>query len=228
MRKEMKILLVEDDENLGSITSDYLNAKGYDCTWEKDGELGYQAFTNNTFDIVILDVMMPVKDGFSTAKDIRGIDKQVPIVFLTAKSMKEDTLKGFEIGADDYITKPFNMEELIARINAIVKRTSKETENHFDDLSIGNFTFNPKMQLLTIDDKTFNLTTKECDLLILLYKNKNDILERNHALKAVWGDDNYFNGRSMDVYIAKLRKYLKNDSSIQIINVHGRGFKLLV
>ena len=142
--------------------------------------------------------------------------------------MKEDTLKGFEIGADDYITKPFNMEELIARINAIVKRTSKETENHFDDLSIGNFTFNPKMQLLTIEDKTFNLTTKECDLLILLYKNKNDILERNHALKAVWGDDNYFNGRSMDVYIAKLRKYLKNDSSIQIINVHGRGFKLLV
>lgn len=224
----MKILLVEDDENLGSITCDYLNAKGYDCTWEKDGELGYQAFTNNTFDIVILDVMMPVKDGFSTAKDIRGIDKQVPIVFLTAKSMKEDTLKGFEIGADDYITKPFNMEELIARINAIVKRTSKETENHFDDLSIGNFTFNPKMQLLTIEDKTFNLTTKECDLLILLYKNKNDILERNHALKAVWGDDNYFNGRSMDVYIAKLRKYLKNDSSIQIINVHGRGFKLLV
>ena len=193
-----------------------------------DGELGYQAFTNNTFDIVILDVMMPVKDGFSTAKDIRGIDKQVPIVFLTAKSMKEDTLKGFEIGADDYITKPFNMEELIARINAIVKRTSKETENHFDDLSIGNFTFNPKMQLLTIDDKTFNLTTKECDLLILLNKNKNDILERNHALKAVWGDDNYFNGRSMDVYIAKLRKYLKNDSSVQIINVHGRGFKLLV
>ena len=228
MRKEMKILLVEDDENLGSITCDYLNAKGYDCTWEKDGELGYQVFTNHTFDIVILDVMMPVKDGFSTAKDIRGIDKQVPIVFLTAKSMKEDTLKGFEIGADDYITKPFNMEELIARINAIVKRTSKETENHFDDLSIGNFTFNPKMQLLTIEDKTFNLTTKECDLLILLYKNKNDILERNHALKAVWGDDNYFNGRSMDVYIAKLRKYLKNDSSIQIINVHGRGFKLLV
>ena len=228
MGKEIKILLVEDDENLGSITSDYLNAKGYDCIWEKDGELGYQAFTNNTFDIVILDVMMPVKDGFSTAKDIRGIDKQVPIVFLTAKSMKEDTLKGFEIGADDYITKPFNMEELIARINAIVKRTSKETENHFDDLSIGNFTFNPKMQLLTIEDKTFNLTTKECDLLILLYKNKNDILERNHALKAVWGDDNYFNGRSMDVYIAKLRKYLKNDSTIQIINVHGRGFKLLV
>lgn len=228
MGKEVKILLVEDDENLGSITSDYLNAKGYDCIWEKDGELGYQAFTNNTFDIVILDVMMPVKDGFSTAKDIRGIDKQVPIVFLTAKSMKEDTLKGFEVGADDYITKPFNMEELIARINAIVKRTSNESENHFDDLSIGNFTFNPKMQLLTIEDKTFNLTTKECDLLILLYKNKNDILERNHALKAVWGDDNYFNGRSMDVYIAKLRKYLKNDNSIQIINVHGRGFKLLV
>ena len=164
MSRKLKILLVEDDENLGSITSDYLNAKDYECIWEKNGELGYQAFTKSTFDIVILDVMMPVKDGFSTAKDIRGIDKQVPIVFLTAKSMKEDTLKGFEIGADDYITKPFNMEELIARINAIVKRASKETETHFDDLSIGNFIFNPKMQLLSIKDKTFNLTTKECDL----------------------------------------------------------------
>ena len=195
---------------------------------EKNGDDGYKAFVKDKFDIVILDVMMPIKDGFSTAKDIRGIDKNIPIVFLTAKSMKEDTLKGFEIGADDYITKPFNMEELTARIYAITKRTSSKTESFFDDLKIGNFTFNPKMQLLKINDSTFNLTTKESDLLVLLYNNKNDILERNHALKAVWGDDNYFNGRSMDVYIAKLRKYLKHDSNVQILNVHGRGFKLLI
>jgi DNA-binding response OmpR family regulator len=228
MKEELKILLIEDDENLGGITSEYLKAKGFSCLWEKNGELGYQSFVKNQFDIVILDVMMPVKDGFSTAKDIRGIDKKTPIIFLTAKSMKDDTLKGFEIGGDDYITKPFNMEELIARINAITKRTTDNKEIYFDDLTIGKFTFNPKMQLLKIANETFNLTTKETDLLVLLHKNKNDILERNHALKAVWGDDNYFNGRSMDVYIAKLRKYLKQDDSIQIINVHGRGFKLLL
>ena len=209
MKKEIRVLLIEDDLNLGSITAEYLVAKGFSCKWKKNGDDGYKAFVKDKFDIVILDVMMPIKDGFSTAKDIRGIDKNIPIVFLTAKSMKEDTLKGFEIGADDYITKPFNMEELTARIYAITKRTSSKTESFFDDLKIGNFTFNPKMQLLKINDSTFNLTTKESDLLVLLYNNKNDILERNHALKAVWGDDNYFNGRSMDVYIAKLRKYLK-------------------
>ena len=227
MKKEIKVLLVEDDSNLGSITSDYLKAKGFNCTWEINGELGYREFVKNQYDIVILDVMMPIKDGFSTAVDIRGIDKKVPIVFLTAKSMKEDTLKGFEIGADDYITKPFNMEELSARISAILKRVSSDTESHFDDIKIGKLTFNPKMQILSKDDFSVSLTTKESDLLILLYKNKNDILERDHALKAIWGDDNYFNGRSMDVYIAKLRKYLKHDEQIQIINVHGRGFKLL-
>lgn len=227
MKKEIKVLLVEDDSNLGSITSDYLKAKGFNCTWEINGELGYREFVKNQYDIVIMDVMMPVKDGFSTAKDIRGIDKKVPIIFLTAKSMKEDTLKGFEIGADDYMTKPFNMEELTARIGAILKRVSLDTESHFDDIKIGKLTFNPKMQILSKDDFSVSLTTKESDLLILLYKNKNDILERDHALKAIWGDDNYFNGRSMDVYIAKLRKYLKHDEQIQIINVHGRGFKLL-
>lgn len=227
MKKDIKVLLVEDDSNLGSITSDYLRAKGYNCTWEINGELGYREFVKNQYDIVILDVMMPIKDGFSTAKDIRGIDKKVPIIFLTAKSMKEDTLIGFEIGADDYITKPFNMEELTARISAILKRVSSDTESHFDDIKIGKLTFNPKMQILSKDDFSVSLTTKESDLLILLYKNKNDILERDHALKAIWGDDNYFNGRSMDVYIAKLRKYLKHDEQIQIINVHGRGFKLL-
>ena len=227
MKKEIKVLLLEDDSNLGSITSEYLKAKGFNCKWEINGELGYREFVKSGYDIVILDVMMPVKDGFSTAKDIRGIDKKVPIIFLTAKSMKEDTLKGFEIGADDYITKPFNMEELTARINAVLKRVSLDSESHFDDIKIGKLTFNPKMQILSKDDFSVSLTTKESDLLILLYKNKNDILERDHALKAIWGDDNYFNGRSMDVYIAKLRKYLKHDEQIQIINVHGRGFKLL-
>ena len=227
MKKEIKVLLVEDDPNLGSITSDYLNAKGLNCKLERNGELGYREFVKGHYDIVILDVMMPIKDGFNTAKDIRGIDKKVPIIFLTAKSMKEDTLKGFEIGADDYITKPFNMEELSARISAVLKRTSLDSESHFDDIKIGTLTFNPKMQILSKDDFSVSLTTKESELLILLYKNKNDILERDHALKAIWGDDNYFNGRSMDVYIAKLRKYLKHDEQIQIINVHGRGFKLL-
>ncbi|MDC6470513.1 response regulator transcription factor [Flavobacteriales bacterium] len=228
MNKEIKILLVEDDANLGSITSQYLMAKGFNCHWEENGELGYQSFVKNEYDLVILDVMMPVKDGFSTAKDIRGIDKNIPIIFLTAKSMKEDTLKGFEIGGDDYITKPFNMDELVARINAILKRITSDSDSYFDDLEIGKLTFNPKMQILSMGDFSVTLTTKESDLLTLLYKNKNNILDRNHALKAIWGDDNYFNGRSMDVYIAKLRKYLKQDDQIQIINVHGRGFKLLL
>ena len=226
-KEETKILLIEDDQNLGGITTDYLTAKGFHCQWENNGESGYQAFVNDHFDIVILDVMMPIKDGFSTGEDIRAIDKNVPIIFLTAKSMKEDTLKGFEIGADDYITKPFNMEELIARINAVLKRTSNKNENYYDDVQIGKFVFNPKMQLLKLGEDSVHLTTKEADLLKLLCKNQDEILERNHALKAVWGDDNYFNGRSMDVYIAKLRKYLKGDPSVKIINVHGRGFKLL-
>ena len=226
MNIKLKILLVEDDPNLGSITSEYLNAKGFDCQWEKDGEAGYQKILKEKFDLLIFDVMMPIKDGFTLAKDVRGIDKKTPILFLTAKSMKEDTLKGFEIGADDYVTKPFNMEELIARIKAIINRT-KENTNHFDDITIGKMSFNPKMQILKSKDNSIKLTTKESELLILLCKNKNDILERNFALKAVWGDDNYFNGRSMDVYIAKLRKYLKEETNIQIINVHGKGFKLL-
>ena len=226
-KEEIKVLLIEDDSNLGAITADYLSAKGFNCVWENNGEAGYQAFVKDQFDIVILDVMMPIKDGFSTAQDIRGIDKNIPIIFLTAKSMKEDTLKGFEIGADDYITKPFNMEELIARINAVLKRSSTKKDNFYDDVNIGKFVFNPKIQTLKIDDNSIRLTTKESDLLKLLCKNHDEILERNHALKAVWGDDNYFNGRSMDVYIAKLRKYLKSDPSVKIINVHGRGFKLL-
>jgi two-component system, OmpR family, response regulator len=224
---KIKLLLVEDDPNLGLLLKEYLLAKNFDVTLATNGEDGYKSFKDGRFQFVILDVMMPKKDGFSLAEDIRGIDKQVPILFLTAKSMKEDTLKGFNVGADDYMTKPFSMEELLARITAILRRANVSEENE-STYAIGKFTFLPLEQRLQLGAQTTKLTTKESDLLTLLCKNKNGILERNHALKAVWGDDNYFNGRSMDVYIAKLRKYLKEDPSIEIINVHGKGFKFLV
>ncbi|MBG16679.1 MAG: DNA-binding response regulator [Crocinitomicaceae bacterium] len=228
MKKKIKLLLVEDDPNLGTLLKDYLDAKGHQCILRTNGEDGYKSFTNEAFDFVILDVMMPVKDGFSLAKDIRGIDQKVPILFLTAKSLSEDKLKGFETGADDYMTKPFSMEELMARITAILRRSSANLNQDDSKFTIGDFSFDTKLQILKSDNENQKLTTKESDLLKLLCKNENAVLERNHALKAVWGDDNYFNGRSMDVYIAKLRKYLKSDQRIQIINVHGKGFKLLI
>ena len=228
MKKKIKLLLVEDDPNLGTLLKDYLDAKGHQCILRTNGEDGYKSFTNEAFDFVILDVMMPVKDGFSLAKDIRGIDQKVPILFLTAKSLSEDKLKGFETGADDYMTKPFSMEELMARITAILRRSSANFNQDDSKFTIGDFSFDTKLQILKSNNENQKLTTKESDLLKLLCKNENAVLERNHALKAVWGDDNYFNGRSMDVYIAKLRKYLKSDQRIQIINVHGKGFKLLI
>ena len=227
MNQNLKILLVEDDNNLGSLLCDYLNAKGHNCTLRTNGNDGYQSFIDETFDFLILDVMMPYKDGFTLAKEIRGIDQEIPILFLTAKSLNEDTLKGFESGADDYMTKPFSMDELLARINAIMRRLKGFPSNEMPILQIGNYSFDTKLQKLIIEKEEQKLTTKETDLLKLLCKNKNRVLERNNALKAVWGDDNYFNGRSMDVYITKLRKYLKKDPNIQIINVHGKGFKLL-
>jgi len=227
MNQNLKILLVEDDNNLGNLLCDYLNAKGHNCTLRTNGNDGYQSFIDETFDFLILDVMMPYKDGFTLAKEIRGIDQEIPILFLTAKSLNEDTLKGFESGADDYMTKPFSMDELLARINAIMRRLKGFPSNEMTILQIGNYSFDTKLQKLIIEKEEQKLTTKETDLLKLLCKNKNRVLERNNALKAVWGDDNYFNGRSMDVYITKLRKYLKKDPNIQIINVHGKGFKLL-
>ena len=227
MNQNLKILLVEDDNNLGNLLCDYLNAKGHDCTLRTNGNDGYQSFIDETFDFLILDVMMPYKDGFTLAKEIRGIDQEIPILFLTAKSLNEDTLKGFESGADDYMTKPFSMDELLARINAIMRRLKGFPSNEMPILQIGNYSFDTKLQKLIIEKEEQKLTTKETDLLKLLCKNKNRVLERNNALKAIWGDDNYFNGRSMDVYITKLRKYLKKDPNIQIINVHGKGFKLL-
>jgi len=227
MSNKTNILLVEDDPNLGLLLSEYLNAKGFNCTLKVNGQEGYDPFIKENFDFLIFDVMMPIKDGFTLAEEIRGVDKNVPILFLTAKSLKEDTLKGFKVGADDYMTKPFSMEVLIARINAILRRTPTSTEAKNGIYEIGLFRFNHQLQKLTTDNSETKLTTKENELLKLLCKNKNGVLERNDALKAVWGDDNYFNGRSMDVYIAKLRKHLKLDDSIEIINVHGKGFKLL-
>lgn len=226
---KVNILLCEDDPNLGELLSKYLTAKGFETTLAIDGEKGLKEFKRKSFDFLILDVMMPIKDGFTLAKDVRQIDKQVPILFLTAKAMKEDTVTGFNAGADDYMTKPFSMEELLLRINAILRRASAlpNEESKVEIINVGKFLFDYNAQKLDSKDEKLKLTTKENELLYLLCKHKNGILERNHALKAVWGDDNYFNGRSMDVYIAKLRKLLKKDPNVQIINVHGKGFKLL-
>lgn len=227
--EKVKVLLVEDDSNLGSLLKEYLDAKGYSTVLAANGKLGYDVFAKGKFDICILDVMMPVKDGLTLAKEIRLLDKNIPIVFLTAKSMKEDAIEGFSVGADDYITKPFSMEELLMRIKAILRRTENKASNEIEqnEFRIGNYEFDYKHQTLQIGGIQQKLTTKEADLLRLLCTHFNDVLDRNFALKAIWHDDNYFNGRSMDVYIAKLRKYLKDDASVEIINVHGKGFKLL-
>lgn len=229
MMNKINILLCEDDPNLGELLSRYLTAKGFETTLAVDGAKGLKEFKRKSFDFLILDVMMPIKDGFTLAKEVREIDKQVPILFLTAKAMKEDTVTGFNAGADDYMTKPFSMEELLLRINAILRRSSAlpNDDAKIEIINIGQFSFDYNAQRLEINNEKLKLTTKENELLYLLSKHKNGILERNYALKAVWGDDNYFNGRSMDVYIAKLRKLLKKDPNVQIINIHGKGFKLL-
>ncbi|MDG2331778.1 MAG: response regulator transcription factor [Flavobacteriales bacterium] len=226
MENQIKVLLVEDDPNLGTLLKDYLVAKGYNTELRSNGQEGYNAFVQADFDFLILDVMMPVKDGLTLAKEIRGIDKNVPMLFLTAKSMKEDTLEGFNAGADDYMTKPFSMEELLARMGAILRRTGGEGTTEESQYQVGKYIFKPLERTLEFNGDASRLTTKENDLLKLLCKNANGVLERNDALKAVWGDDNYFNGRSMDVYIAKLRKHLNKDEKIEIMNIHGRGFKL--
>lgn len=228
--QNFKLLVVEDDPNLGTILAEYLRAKDYDVTLCIDGEEGFDAFTKKEYDLVISDVMMPKKDGFTMASEIRKINGKVPIIFLTAKSMKEDTIEGFKLGADDYITKPFSMEELLLRISAILRRTKSEIleGENVKDLSVGMFTFNPNERTLVSGESAEKLTSKESQLLKLLAQNKNEVLEREFALKAIWGDDSYFNSRSMDVYITKLRKYLRPDTNLEIINVHGKGFKLIV
>ena len=229
MSKTTRILLCEDDPNLGTLLSEYLNAKGFETTLATDGVEGLKAFRREHFDFIILDVMMPNKDGFTVAAEIRQEDRHIPILFLTAKSMKDDTLKGFKVGADDYMTKPFSMEELLVRVNAILRRSAALPEDgeEVTEFDVGVFKFDYNKQRLYHDGVESKLTTKENELLYLLCKHKNGLLERNYALNAIWGDDNYFNGRSMDVYIAKLRKHLKPDAAVEIINVHGKGFKLL-
>ncbi len=224
-----RILLAEDDENLGLLLKEYLNAKGFETNLLANGELAFRDFVKNQYDICILDIMMPIKDGYTLAKEIRQIDEEIPIIFLTAKSMKEDVIEGFSIGADDYITKPFSMEELLFRLEAILKRTSSTHKTPpVEEFKIGKYVFDVKKQTLQIGDKVIRLTTKESELLKLLCTHQNKILDRNFALKTIWLDDNYFNARSMDVYITKLRKYLRDDDSVEIINVHGKGFKLVM
>lgn len=229
MKKKTNILLVEDDPNLGSLLSEYLTAKDFETKLATDGVEGLKEFKKGSFDFLILDVMMPKKDGFTLASEIREIDRHVPILFLTAKSMKDDTLKGFQSGADDYMTKPFSMEELLVRVNAILRRSAAlpDQDDEPKEFEVGDFKFDYNKQKLFKNGEEAKLTTKENELLYLLVKHKNDILERSYALNSIWGDDNYFNGRSMDVYIAKLRKHLKADEKIEILNVHGKGFKLL-
>jgi two-component system OmpR family response regulator len=226
--KSTKILLAEDDSNLGLLLKNYLKAKNFETSLYINGLLAVEAFSKESFSLCILDIMMPEMDGITLAKDIRKINPDVPIIFLTARSQKEDILEGFRTGADDYITKPFSMEELLYRIQAILKRTTATYPARKQDLYvIGNYTFNPLKQHLIFGDQTVKLTTKESELLELLCRHSNEILERNFALKSIWIDDNYFNARSMDVYITRLRKYLKNDPSVKILNIHGRGYKLL-
>jgi hypothetical protein len=229
-KQRIQLLLVEDDHNLGTLLKEYLEEKDYNVTLAVDGREGLKRFKQNLYDICVLDVMMPNMDGFTLAKEIRLLNKDVPLVFLTAKTMKEDAIEGFNAGADDYINKPFSTEELLLRLKAILRRTSTKSLDNTDlnNFDIGRYHFDFNHQVLSLEGKQTKLTTREAQLLKLFCLHMNDVLDRNFALKTIWHDDNYFNGRSMDVYITKLRKYLKDDSQIEIINVHGKGFKLLV
>ena len=228
MKKKIKILLAEDDKNLGSVLKTYLEVKGFQTTLAVDGKEALEYFKRNEFDFCILDIMMPVMDGFTLAKEIRKLDKSIPFLFLTAKSMQEDKIQGFEIGADDYLTKPFSMEELLMRIKAIMRRV-EESKDQSDDrkFTFGQYLFDYNRQMLILGKKQQKLTSKEAELLKLLCENKNNVLDRSVALNKIWFDDSYFNARSMDVYITKLRKYLKGDPTVELINVHGVGFKLV-
>ncbi|WP_256011126.1 response regulator transcription factor [Desertivirga xinjiangensis] len=231
--KGQRILLVEDDPNLGILLQDYLQLKGkYEVVLARDGEEGARQFSREKFDLCILDVMMPKKDGFTLGREIRKINPVIPIIFATAKTMIEDKSEAFTLGGDDYITKPFRIEELLLRINALLKRVNKqektpETET-LDKFEIGDYLFDYTAQLIKKDDLQQKVSTKEAELLRLLCLKKNNVLTREEALISIWNDDNYFNGRSMDVFLSKLRKYLRDDPKVEIINVHGKGYKLIV
>jgi Response regulators consisting of a CheY-like receiver domain and a winged-helix DNA-binding domain len=226
--KKSKILLCEDDANLGMVLKNYLELNDYDVTLERDGRLGLAAFQREKYDICLLDVMMPNMDGFTLAEEIRDVDPDIPLFFLSAKTMKEDIIQGYKLGADDYITKPFDSEVLMLKIKAILKRNEEDNRiNENIEFDLGKFHFNPKLRELKDSDNTQTLSPKENELLKMLAEHKNDLLPRERALKKIWGSDTYFNGRSMDVYIAKLRKYLKDDTNIEIVNIHGNGFRLV-
>lgn len=226
MEEKQRILLCEDDENLGMLLREYLQAKGYYAELCPDGDAGYKAFLKGKFDLCVLDVMMPIKDGFTLAQEIRSVNPEIPIIFLTAKTLNEDILEGFKIGADDYITKPFSMEELIARLNATLRRSFDDNKPENSIFSIGNYTFDYNRQLLIINNEEQKLTAKESELLRMYCVNFNQLVERVTTLQKIWKDDSYFAARSMDVYITKLRKYLSKDPDIQLVNMHGIGFKL--
>jgi DNA-binding response OmpR family regulator len=228
---QKKILLVEDDPNFGSVLKDYLSLNEYDVTLAKNGMEGFEKFKKDNYHLCILDVMMPYKDGFTLAKEIREKDKEVPIIFLTAKAMKEDVLKGYKVGADDYLNKPFDSEVLLMKINAIMLRKVKDSiaDSMVFEFKIGEFNFNSKLRFLNYkSDEAVKLSPKENELLRLLALHENDLMSRELALTKIWRDDNYFTSRSMDVYIAKLRKYLKKDENVEILNIHGEGFRMFV
>lgn len=224
-----KILLCEDDPNLGIVLKNFLELNDFDVILERDGRLGLAAFQREKFELCLLDVMMPKMDGFMLAEEIRDINPDIPLFFLSAKSMKEDVIKGYKLGADDYITKPFDSEVLLLKIKAILKRNEEQNREIANtEYDLGRYHFIPKLRELAIEGKKVTLSPKENELLKMLSEYKNDLLQRDLALKKIWGNDNYFNGRSMDVYIAKLRKYLKEDTNVEIVNIHGNGFRLLV
>lgn len=227
-----RILLVEDDQNFGDVLRSYLEMHDFDVTLATDGVAGYDAYRKGEFDLCIFDVMMPKKDGFTLGKEVREHDKKMPIIFLTARTLKEDVLEGFKLGADDYITKPFNSEELLYRIQAVLKRSQNvaKKEEEKKEFNIGSkFQFNFPLRILSFEgEETDKLSPKEAQLLRLFCLHMNDILPRSEALTKIWGEDNYFTARSMDVFVTKLRKYLKRDSNIEIVNIHGNGFQLLV
>ncbi len=230
-KKNYSILLVEDDANLGNVLKNYLELNDYDVELARDGILGLAAFNNGSYDLVLLDVMMPNMDGFQLAEEIRNINPDVPLFFISAKSMKEDILTGYKLGADDFINKPFDSEVLLHKIKAMLKRNADFQEKKHPEIefNFGDFHFNSKLRLLTLrDEDPITLSPKENALLLMLCEYENDLLPREDALKRIWGSDTYFNGRSMDVYIAKLRKYLKPDPNIEIVNIHGNGFRLVV
>ncbi len=229
-----RLLLVEDDQNFGDVLGSYLEMNGYEVTLATDGIKGAEAFNSGEFDLCILDVMMPRKDGFTLGKEIREKNQDMPIIFLTAKTQKEDVLQGFKLGADDYVTKPFNSEELLFRIKAILKRTRPKADpkDEIKEFTIGKYHFKYKVRILTFDpggpnEQKFRLSPKEAELLRMFALNMNEVLPRSEALTKIWGQDNYFTARSMDVFITKLRKYLKLDENLEIVNIHGNGFQLL-